>query len=271
MSCERLELLYEAAGLPAFDLPADLAACYGGSLGFTEPRLIANFVATLDGVVSIPSLPGSNRVIAGASAADRFVMGLLRACCDAVVIGAGTLAASPTSVWTPERAFPDARGGFAELRRRLGRSADPELVVLSASGLLDAKHPALRAGALLLTSDLGAERLEGRLPAASRALSLGAASVLEPGRVVAELGERGHRLILAEGGPHAIAPFLGAGLVHELFLTLSPLLLGRPGDDPRLALVEGADLLAAGQPAARLLGVRRATDHLFLRYALAGH
>jgi riboflavin biosynthesis pyrimidine reductase len=270
LSAARLEPLYEAGGLPTFDLPAELARLYGGGLGFDTPRLIANFVSTLDGVVAIPSLPGSNRVIAAASSADRFVMGLLRACCDAVVIGAGTLTASPTSLWTPARAFPDGAAGFAELRRRLGHARGPELVVLSASGLLDPLHPALEAGAVLLTSDLGAERLAGRLPAAARALSLGAGPTLDPDRILAELAGLGHRLILSEGGPHAIAPLLSAGLVDELFLTVSPLLIGRPGDDPRLALVEGADLLADGPSAARLLGLRRSGDHLFLRYALAG-
>ncbi len=82
--------------------------------------MFANFVSTLDGVVAIPSLPASNRLIAADSSADRFVMGLLRACSDAVVIGAGTLSASPRSLWTPARAFPDAAEAFAELRRRLG-------------------------------------------------------------------------------------------------------------------------------------------------------
>ena len=52
-----MELLFEAPGLPAFELPEELAAVYGGSLGFEEPRVFANFVSTLDGVVAIPSLP----------------------------------------------------------------------------------------------------------------------------------------------------------------------------------------------------------------------
>jgi riboflavin biosynthesis pyrimidine reductase len=270
VSAARLELLYEAGGLPAFDLPAELAELYDGGLGFERPRLFANFVSSLDGIVAIPSLPGSNRLIAAANSADRFVMGLLRACCDAVVIGAGTLKASPTSLWTPERAFPDGAAGFAELRRRLGLPRDPELVVLSASGLLDPLHPALQAGAVLLTSDLGAERLAGRLPAAARALSLGAGPALDPRRILGELEELGHGLILSEGGPHAIGPLLAAGLVDELFLTVSPLLLGRPAGDARLALVEGVDLLADGESAARLLGIRRSGDHLFLRYELPG-
>ncbi len=48
-----LESLWEAAGLPDFDLPDDLRALYGGSLGFRRPCLYANFVATLDGIVTL--------------------------------------------------------------------------------------------------------------------------------------------------------------------------------------------------------------------------
>jgi riboflavin biosynthesis pyrimidine reductase len=261
-----LSLLFEAGQLPAFDLPADLAAAYGGSLGFSEPCLFANFVSTLDGVVAIPALPASNRLIAAASEADRFLMGLLRACCDAVVIGSGTLTASPTSTWTPARAFPAASESFAELRRRLGREGEPELVVLSASGNIDPAHPALAAGALVLSSDRGAARLEARLPAPAQVVSLGPGPALDARAIAAALADRGHRLVLSEGGPRAIAPLLAAGLVDELFLTLSPLLLGRPGGEERLALVEGVDLLP-GAPT-RLLGARRAGEHLFLRYSI---
>ena len=111
----RLELLYEPDGLPGFDLPAALASHYPGSPGFEAPRLFANFVATVDGVVAIPSVPQSNKLVAAGSASDRFVMGLLRACADAVLVGAGTLAASPGGRWTPERflrALYDATAGY---------------------------------------------------------------------------------------------------------------------------------------------------------------
>ncbi len=101
-----------------------LQAAYGGLLGFAEPRLVANFVATLDGIVAIPELPRSTRIISGGSSADRFLLGLLRACADVVLLGAGTLHAHPETVWTGQRAYP-AADAFAELRRRRGQHLSP--------------------------------------------------------------------------------------------------------------------------------------------------
>ena len=254
-----LELLWEADGLPAFALPAELAALYPGTLGF-EPRLYANFVATVDGAVAIPSMPQSNKLIAAGSAADRFVMGLLRACADAVLVGSGTLAASPGGVWTSAQAYPDAAGAYDDLRRTLGLSAAPEVVVLSASGNLDPAHPAIAAGALVLTTEAGAARLGDR----AKTVSLGTGAEIDPAAAVSALRARGHRRLLLEGGPHVIGSFLEAGAVDELFLTVSPLLVGKP--ETRLGLVEGADLLPGLNT--RLLGVRRGGDHVFLHYGI---
>lgn len=255
-----LELLWEADGLPAFVLPAELAAIYPGTLGFDETRLYANFVATIDGVVAIPSMPQSNKLIAAGSAADRFVMGALRACADAVIVGSGTLAASPGGVWTPAQAYPDAAGAYAELRRKLGLSPALEVVILSASGDLDPTHPVIEGGALVLTTEAGAARLGER----AKTLSLGTGTEVDPAAAVGALHARGLRRLLLEGGPHVIGSFLEAGAVDELFVTISPLLVGKP--DTQLGLVEGADLLPGLNT--RLLGVRRGSDHVFLRYVI---
>jgi riboflavin biosynthesis pyrimidine reductase len=272
MALPALELLFDAPGLPSFALPEELRSAYGGTLGFEEPCLFANFVASVDGVVAIPSLPMSNKLIAAGSTADRFVMGLLRACADVVMVGSGTLASSPRGLWTPEQAFPAAAGAFSELRARLGRQGDPEVAILSSSGRVDPEHPVFERGAVVLTCEVGAERLAGKLPA-SAIVPLAPQGLIEAPRLVEALRERGHRLILSEGGPHAIGPLFEAGLVDELFLTVSPVLTGRTDGDPRLALVEDADLVPGGPAAATVLGVRREGDHLFLRYALTrdGH
>src|SRR5512132_2402797 len=129
---EPLALLHERhdGGLR---LPPELHRLYGGDIGLAERCLYANFVATVDGVVAIPSLPDSNRLISGDSAADRFVMGLLRACAALVLIGSGPLRASARGRWRPETVFPPAAEPYAALRYELGLAARPRVAILTAS------------------------------------------------------------------------------------------------------------------------------------------
>ena len=264
-----LELLFEAPELPAFDLPAGLAELYGGPLGFSEPRLYANFVASLDGVVALPGVVQSNRKISAHSEADRFVMGLLRACADVVLVGAGTMRASPRTIWTAEHAYPAAAALYGDLRRGRGRPARPALAVLSGSGSVDPAHPALEEGALVLTSERGAARLRGRLPRAATILVVGAEAPLDPAAAVDELRRRGHELILSEAGPTTFGALIAAGVVDELFLTTSPLLAGRAPGSSRPALVEHAELLPEKVVGSELLSLRRAGSHLFARYEIS--
>ncbi len=263
---EPLEVLFEPDGLPAADLPDELAKLYGGSLGFEAPRLFANFVATIDGVVAIPSIPSSNALVAGDSESDRFVMGLLRAFADIVLIGAGTLAASPEGTWRPDRVYPAAAEAYAELRRRLGKATEqPGVAILTGRGSIDPSHPVLATGAVVLTSASGAERLQGELPEASTIVALGDDTVLDPRAAVEALHARGATLILSEAGPHTFGRLVGAGLVDELFLTVSPLLAGDRGHVTRYGLAESVELMPPGVRE-QLLGVRRHGDYLFLRY-----
>ena len=261
-----LERLYEAEGLPSGELPTTLERLYGGALALEEPRLFANFVATLDGVVAIPSIPESNTVVAAGSRADHFVMGLLRALADVVLIGSGVLRASQQGTWLPEKVYPPAAAAFAELRRLRGRPERPEVAVLTGRGSIDPAHPVLASGAVVLTSARGARHLDGRVPSASTVLALGEDVELSADAIVGGLHERGHRLVLVEAGPHAFGSLLEGGVVDELFLTISPLLVGDAGPSSRLRLVEAADLLP---PAGlRLLSLRRHEEHLFARYEL---
>jgi riboflavin biosynthesis pyrimidine reductase len=262
-----LERHFEADGLPAVELPVQLERLYDGPIGFDEPVLYSNFVSTIDGVVAIPSIPRSNALVADGSEGDRFVMGLLRALADAVLIGAGTLASSPTGTWLPEKVFPPAARAFAELRARLGRSERPQVAVLTGHGSIDPAHPALGAGALVLTSDAGAVKLEDRLPDETTVLSLGSETTLDPRRVVETLRERGHASILCEAGPHTHGDLLAHGLVDDLFLTISPLVGGDRGHLSRYGLAEAADLMPPGLRG-RLLSLRRHEQHVFLRYSL---
>ena len=266
---EPLEVLYDVGPLPAAGLPGELARIHGGSFWLDADCVYANFVATLDGVVAIPSRPRSNDVVADDSVADRFVMGLLRAFAEAVLIGAGVLGASPRGTWRPEKVYPPAAAEYRELRHQLGLAASPEVAVLTGSGSIDPEHPLLETGALVLTSDPGADTLRGRLPSASTIVALGSSVTIDPRAVIGALRERGHERILCEAGPHTFGELVGAGLVDELFLTSSPLLVGDAGPGSRLRLVEKRDL-AHPPTRLRLIGVRRHGSHLFQRFELGG-
>ena len=92
-----------AGALGQIVLPEELKILYGGDLRFpaldVRPYVIGNFVSTIDGVVSfeIPGKSGGGD-ISGFNEADRFIMGLLRASVDAVVVGAGTFEKSPLDI-----------------------------------------------------------------------------------------------------------------------------------------------------------------------------
>ncbi len=267
---EPLDTLFEIHGLPVYGLPDRLKGLYGGELGFPTPRLYANFVSSLDGVVALESMGAeSGSVISGHNEADRFVMGLLRACADAVIVGAGTLRADPRHLWTPDHIYPPAAAAYAELRRHLGRSRQPRLALITSRGDLDPHSPALEMGALVLTTGAGRARLHGRLPAASSVVTLGDDGELDPGQLLDAIHAEGHEVLLCEGGPHLIGNLLVAGFVDELFLTVSPVLVGRGKSGGRMGLVEGAELLPSITRRARLLTLRRHKSHLFLRYDIS--
>jgi riboflavin biosynthesis pyrimidine reductase len=264
---EPLEVLFEADSARAAELPERLQALYGGGLELKDPCVYANFVSTIDGVVAVPSVPRSNELVAQGSAGDRLVMGLLRASADCVLIGAGTLAASPRGTWLAESVFPAAADAFAELRHGRGQAPKPEIAILTGRGTIDPGHPVLAAGAVVLTSDDGARNVAGRLPADAEVIALGAGPHIDAGRAVEVLRERGHRRVLSEAGPHTFGSLVTVGAADELFLTISPLLLGDRGESTRFGLVEAADLLPDGVRG-ELVSVRRHEQHLFLRYEL---
>jgi len=258
---EPLRVLMDEAPAGA-GLPAPLAALYGGDLALPAGAVYANFITSLDGVASLSAPRGAGPALRGAGHADRFVMGLLRFLADAVLIGAGTLRADRGHLWTAGYIDRERAGDY----RALG-GGEPRLVVVSARGDLDPGERALQPGALVLTTDAGAARLRGRLPASCTLRSLGAEAA-PAGAILAAIRAEGHRRVLTEGGPTLVGRLAAERALDELFLTLSPVLAGRRAGDGRLGLLEGVRLLPDDGRWARLLSVRASGSHLFLRYAL---
>ncbi len=278
-----LQTLIDRSEAAPWPLGPELIERYGGPLGFPEragrPTIIANFVSTLDGVISyaIPGQAGGGP-ISGNDKPDRFVMGLLRACADAVVVGAGTLRdVRPEHAWTGGYIFPPATEAYAALRRAMRKPPQPLTVVVTTSGAIDLRMTAFHAPdvlSLVVTTAAGAERLAGEAaatgvpvrtaPPANSADPGGSISIQAVLSAIAEQVEA--RLVLTEGGPVTLSSFVEAGLLDELFLTLAPQIAGRSDVSARPALVHGVAFTPQTAPWARLISAKGAGEHLYLRY-----
>jgi len=257
-------------------LPAGLAVAYDGDLSVPlhgdRPTIVANFVSTLDGVVAFDTDESSGGgEVSGFFDPDRFVMGLLRAMADVVLVGAGTVRASPKHEWTARRVHRSSAALYDEWRKQLGlTAAQPTTIVASARGNLDPAHPGLSAPdvpVIVATTPAGAAHLatvrlapNARVEVVGTGAAVAAPDLLEIGR------SAGAGLILCEGGPHVIGDLLESGLLDELFLTLAPQIAGRDKDAERFSFAEGMAFTVATAPWAELVSVRRSGEYLFLRY-----
>jgi riboflavin biosynthesis pyrimidine reductase len=263
-------------------LPPGLKELYDGNLPFRKspaerPYVIANFVSTLDGVVSygINGQAGGS-TISGSDPADRFIMGLLRASADAIIVGARTVEdAGPQSLWVPQYTFPDARELYSDFRvNTLHKPAYPLLVIVTGSGKLDLDRAIFRTPAMrtiVMTTPAGRDQLTraGATKLTSvqiHALDSGSGTLDAPAMMQLLYAQHGVRRLLHEGGPTLFGQFMAAQAVDELFLTLSPQIAGRAPDSLRPALVQGTEFMPAAAPWFQLLSVKQSADHLYLHY-----
>jgi riboflavin biosynthesis pyrimidine reductase len=263
-------------------LPQELRELYDGDLhlhtaGAARPFVIANFVSTLDGVVSynIKNNSGGS-AISGSDPADRFIMGLLRSSVDAILVGAGTVNdLSVKSLWTPEYVYPDAKRLYAEYRvNALHKPEYPLLAIVSGSGQLDLERaifqtPAMRT--VVITTSVGRDELTRRgatTPNSVEVHALDSSSGAIAPQAILELlqSQFGVKTLLHEGGPTLFGQFLAADAVDELFLTLAPQVAGRDRDVTRPALVQGVPFLPDSAPWFQMASVKQQAAYLYLRY-----
>jgi riboflavin biosynthesis pyrimidine reductase len=263
-------------------LPDGLRARYDGNLSFPpapleRPYLIANFVSTLDGVVSF-NLPGQSEgaQISNSNEEDRFIMGLLRASADAVVVGSATLqAAGSQGSWLPESVYPAAKDLYRNYRTEVLRKLEyPLVVIVTGTGGLDlagALFHSPRSRVLILTTEQGKQRLSQSGSGALASVEVKALSTIEtrisPSAILSLLRqEAGVELLLHEAGPTLFGEFLAGGFMDELFLTVAPQIAGRVAAHPRPGLAANVQFSPATAPWWKLLSAKSAADYLFLRY-----
>lgn len=270
------ELLLERTEDTGLDLPDSFRAVYGGDWRLPAdgpPYVCMNFCMSRDGRVSF-SEPGhlGGGDVSGFDERDRWLMGLLRARADAVMVGDGTLKAEPEYVLTPAAICPSDAAAFAYIREAEGRRPEPLHVVVSNDADLpwDAKvfcRPDLEV--VVATTEraaAGAHREAASRDARVEVLVVGEERV-DVGRLARMLAGRwGVRTIVCEGGPRLYGSMLRERLTLDEFLTVSPLVLGDDGEGThRPSLVEGLRFTPGGAPRSRLLSVRAGGDHLYLR------
>jgi riboflavin biosynthesis pyrimidine reductase len=238
-----------------------------------RPHIISNFVSTLDGVVSLNERGhAAGGAISGSSLQDRMVMGLLRAIADVVIVGAGTLRASPGHIWTAEYIYPQLADEYRRLRASLKKREPPLNVIVSASGRLDLRLPVFASGdvpVLIVTTGEGAKKLhKQRTPDSVEIQPVRSSSAISVSAILNKVAQvRAATLILVEGGPQLLGDFYARHVIDEQFLTLAPQIAGRDDAAERPGLVMGRTFAPRNPLWGTLVDLKQGSSHLFLRYA----
>jgi riboflavin biosynthesis pyrimidine reductase len=195
----------------------DLPSVYG-----LAPGIRLNMIASVDGSASAGGLSG-----ALGGAADKKVFAAVRSVADAIVVGAGTWRAEG---YGPVR-FPEVVRAW---RRDAGLAEVPPIAVVTATAGLDWSRPFFtetEARPLIITVAAAPSENVARAREVADVIVAGGTEV-DLVAAAGELRTRGFSHILAEGGPTLGGQLAACGLLDELCLTLSPLLI--VGDAPRI-------------------------------------
>jgi 5-amino-6-(5-phosphoribosylamino)uracil reductase len=223
-----------------------------------RPYVLLSAAMSVDGYIDAAS--GARLMLSGEQ--DLARVDTVRAGCDAILVGAGTIRRDNPRLRVRSLAMRDGRMAS-------GLAASPAKVTISGSGILD---PAAR-----FFADADVAKLvyvPGSAAATAREHLSGLATVVETRdplelcAVLADLAARGVTRLLVEGGSLVHTQFLAGGLADELQLAVAPFFVGDPAA-PRLVR-EGAFPHDAGHRMA-LAEVRQVDDMVLLRYLLSAH
>lgn len=183
----------------ADDIRSTLAELYRLPPG---PFLRTNLIASVDGTAS--DAAGTSEGLG--NAADRKILGAIRATSDTVLVGAATLRAEGMII-----------------------PKSTHLTILTASGRLDGveTREALTADRVLVVGPADAETAaRDSFPGDLEFLAIGSSGRPEVGAVITALRERGLEQIVCEGGPQLAGQLVDAGLVDEFCISTAPVLVG---------------------------------------------
>ena len=224
-------------------------AYIGADRSGRSPWTILNMVQSLDGGVTSDDVSADL-----GSPADQEIFHTLRSLADVILVGAET-------VRKEDYGPPKLTAELQAQRESRGQQPLPEIAVVSASLALDPKSRLFEGGHRPVVFTRGqSEALSGVAEViVLESSGSDAGATVDLSVVRKALGERGHKVILCEGGPTLNAQLAAQDLIDEFCISLSPALLG---GNP-LHLLEDAPLL---NKSLTLLSVATDNALVFLRY-----
>lgn len=194
-----------------------------------RPRVIVNVAMSADGKLSTRE----RRQVKISGSEDFARVDRLKAGCDAVMVGIGTVIADDPSLTVKDP-------GLKAERQREGQPEHPVRVVIDGRARTPPEAAILNKG-----DGLRVVAVSERADPARVAVLRAKATVITAGkdevdlsRVLDKLGELGIRRLMVEGGGTLIAGFIRAGLVDELYTYIGSIVIGGK-DAPTLADGEG--------------------------------
>ncbi len=238
-----------------------------------RPWIYANFVQTLDGIVSLLGDEAGGADIGGLDE-DRWLMDLLRAHADAVILGMGTLReeqkmARPRPRGPVFRIVDDA---LLQLRAKLGRGRQRNIFVTAHANFQMSDYAVFDGefvDVTVVTTREGARNLQSQPHSSADIIAVDADGAgVDLHQAVAALSERyGIRYLLSEGGPQLYSALLTAGLIDEKFLTVSPLEAGALSPSgPRPTVLPNVSFTRQTAPRWSWLSCRKVEDYQFHRF-----
>ena len=181
------------------------------SASVRAPLTLAHLGQSLDGCIATGS--GDSYYVTGPDNVRH--LHRLRALCDAVVVGAGTIARDDPQLTVrhvegknPVRVIVDPRRGLGPHHRVFSDGQAETLLVCAADAARDARHGSAEV--------IAVREADGRLDLAA---------------LLDALHARGLSSVFVEGGGRTVSHFLEAGLLDRLQIAIAPLVTGngRPG------------------------------------------
>ncbi len=223
---------------------------------FKKPHVTINMAMSADGKISTYR----RQTFSLGSRNDRYLMDVLRSKTDAVVIGARTLSLDGWAIRVRDDEIRQKR-----ITRR--KTPHPLNVVVSTDLDLPARAQFFafeETEKLIITSKKATPRRIKKFEKISEVVVVPRMRV-RPTDVLAILAERKIKKVLVEGGGTLNYSFFRENLVDELYVTVTPRILGGSGAPTP---VDGAGFLAESHLHLKLVSSRRRGDEVFLRYSV---